>query len=71
MTPPRPDEIAPAQRWTRQNLADRASELLASLDSQMTILRGGSDEARRIADELRTLVEEVRQALETASTSQA
>jgi len=37
----------------------------------MAILRSGSNEARRIANELRTLVDEVRQALETAHASQA
>ena len=61
----------PGEKWSRQNLADRGSELLASLESQMTILSGGPDEARRLADELRTLVNEVRQALEKPSASQA
>ncbi len=63
--------MTPSQRWTRQSLADQGSELLASLESQMTILRSGSNEARRLADELRTLVDEVRQALEKASSSRA
>ena len=59
--------MTPSQRWMPQTLADQGSELLASLEAQLTILRSGSDEARRLANELRTLVDEVRQALEKAS----
>ena len=71
MSYPRSEGMTPAQRSTRQSPADQGSELLASLELQMAILRSGSNEARRIANELRTLVDEVRQALETAHASQA
>ena len=69
MSPRDPGDMTPFQTRPAQSLAAQESQLLASLDSQLTILRGGSDEVRRLADELRTLVEEVRLAL--ASTSRA
>ena len=71
MSYPRSEGMTPPQRSTLQSPADQGSELLASLESQMAILRSGSNEARRIANELRTLVDEVRQALETTHASQA
>ena len=51
MSYPRSEGMTPAQRSTRQSPADQGSELLASLESQMAILRSGSNEARRIANE--------------------
>ena len=71
MSPRDAGDMKPSKTRGAKSLAAQGSQLLASLDSQLTILRGGSDEVRRLADELRTLVDEVRLALETASTNRA
>jgi len=55
---------APAQaQWP----LDGAIELLVGLQSKLDALDTGTEETRRIADELRVMIEEVRQALGDAA----
>jgi hypothetical protein len=44
-----------------------ALELLVSLESKLAALDNGSEETRQIAGELRVMIEEIRQALDEAT----
>ena len=58
---------APPNASQPQPLRDAASELLVSIQSRLDALDDGTQQTRRIADEMQMVIEDIRQALGDAT----